>query len=173
MIIENGVQNSAIIELVAQNRLSVEAALQIMKAKDQAVEVLQLVKENKINSVVATFLFETDRREAGRLLLQVAKRPKPSEPSHPRPRRRYPNRKKFTNQDHYKIVQTFLKNDKRLNVTVDELGFDKATIQNHLKYAGITPCFCEGDAKRVMTWRRRRGLYLDLGTPKIESRFDA
>jgi len=99
--------------------------------------------------------------------------PASSQPQRPRRRRRVDATRRFTIEDHYRMVETYLKNGRKLTVTADELGIKAATIQNHLQYAGVHDCFTQDDVNRVMNWRRRRGLYLDLGPAQMRPRYGA
>lgn len=65
------IENEAILELVAQNRLHPDAALRLIKAKDREKVLIGLVSEHRVNAVAASFLLEPDEHKAGRILLEV------------------------------------------------------------------------------------------------------
>ena len=106
-------------------------------------------------------------------LALLGHQPAPTETPQPRPTRIRRNKKTqrhYTNEDHQRIVETYLGNGGDAAETARVLGMTRTSLNNHLKYAGLVPCASTAEVERVVVWRTRRGLYTHLGRPEIGQR---
>lgn len=73
----------------------------------------------------------------------------------------------YTNDDHLKIIQCAIALDLNCKKTAEAMGIPPITVRGHLRYAGLEPCVSQADVERVIIWRRKRKMYLDLPAPTI------
>jgi hypothetical protein len=80
--------NQDILELVEQNRLKTETAIELLKAPDLVTTVVTMVADRRLNAVIGAFLLEEDTAHAGELLLRVIETKTAAKPTRANAKRR-------------------------------------------------------------------------------------
>lgn len=172
------IKTEAILELVAQRGLAAETAVRLIRAKDQEREVVQLVAENKLNAVAATFLLEADEMKAGVILLEVCKAIE--EMNHPKAKAANPQPKKTYVGPRAKAQQQDVLNDPNIAAisatkAADLLGISKNTASFNYRQNGFllpnVPVLSVGRRRIVSTFHLREAL--GLPHPSLKEAVDA
>lgn len=84
-------------------------------------------------------------------------------------KKRRPNKTQtiYTLEDHFAIVNAYIEADGNRAEVAYKLDISPQTVLNHAQYAGLADCTNQDQANRVVTWRRNRKMYLELGAPTV------
>lgn len=155
-------QIQSVLELLAQKRISSDAALQLVESENLVKTIIALVTKNEMNAVVGAFILEKDVDAAGRMLLQIPQRKTTAVTTPPRPRQRRTRETTTQNvitvERHFEIVR--VAQELGIRAAARRLGYPPETVANQMRYAGLIP-IPASRVHEIETWRQRRNLYLD------------